>query len=182
MEFIRIFAPFLYSVKYDDRTKDEYHRLFDQWNDLDYLIDFFEQNEDFLKKPIWCKVPVPEAATQQVVKEAAEMEDWLEQLADNCKKNRGDDYDSLFQFLNKKRYEKVIDRLPMKSYGYMRPSMIRMYAIKLKSNCYVITGGGIKLNDAIQDSPALDHVLHEIDSVRKFMIENGIIDQNDLIE
>ena len=69
----------------------------------------------------------------------------------------------------------------MKSYGTGRPSFLRMYAIKLKSNLYVITGGGIKLADKIQDSPDLQkHVLQNIDKVRTWLIQNGIIDAQDL--
>ena len=64
----------------------------------------------------------------------------------------------------------------MKSYGTGRPSFLRMYAIKLKNNLYVITGGGIKLADTIQDSPDLQN----IDKVRAWLIQNGIIDEQDL--
>ena len=45
-----------------------------------------------------------------------------------------------------------------------------MYAIKLKNNLYVITGGGIKLVDTIQNSPDLkDHVIKNIDNVRALL-------------
>lgn len=56
-----------------------------------------------------------------------------------------------------------------------------MYAIKLDSNSYLITGGGIKLGDTIQNSPDLkDHVLQNIDKVKAWLKQNGISDSNDL--
>ena len=69
----------------------------------------------------------------------------------------------------------------MKSYGTDRPSLLRIYAIKMGANTYLITGGGIKLADTIQDSPDLkDHVLKNIDRVREFLKANGIMDSDDM--
>lgn len=51
------------------------------------------------------------------------------------------------------------------------------------SNCYLITGGGIKLADTIQNSPGLkDHVINNIKFVRTYLKENGILDEDDLTE
>ena len=75
----------------------------------------------------------------------------------------------------------VYEYIPMKSYGPGRPSFLRIYAIKLKNNLYVITGGGIKLADTIQNSPDLkDHVIKNIDKVRAWLKDIGIIDEQDI--
>lgn len=69
----------------------------------------------------------------------------------------------------------------MKSYGPIRPSLLRMYAIRFASNMYLITGGGIKLADTIQNSPDLkDHVLQNIDKVRSWLKAKGIYDSDDI--
>lgn len=69
----------------------------------------------------------------------------------------------------------------MKSYGDGRPSLLRMYAIKMDRNTYLITGGGIKLGATIQESPGLqDHVIQNIDKVRAWLKENGIMDADDM--
>ena len=79
------------------------------------------------------------------------------------------------------KYKYEIKLVPTKSYGTGNPSFLRIYAIKMGKNTYLITGGGIKLADTIQNSPDLkDHVLQNIDRVRKFLIENGIWDSDDL--
>lgn len=71
----------------------------------------------------------------------------------------------------------------MKSYGTYRPSLLRIYAIKMKENEYLITGGGIKLADKTQNSPDLkDHVLQDIDKVITFLKENGILEAEDMNE
>lgn len=53
--------------------------------------------------------------------------------------------------------------------------------IKMKANTYLITGGGIKLADTIQNSPDLkDHILQDIDLVRDYLKRNGIMDSDDI--
>lgn len=79
------------------------------------------------------------------------------------------------------RYKYELEYPPMKSYGSGRPPLLRMYAIKIQPNCYLITGGGIKLADTIQNSPELkDHILQDIDKVRSWLKTNGIIDSDDM--
>ena len=51
----------------------------------------------------------------------------------------------------------------------------------MAANTYLITGGGIKLADTIQNSPDLkEHVLQNIDKVREFLQANGIMDSEDM--
>ena len=69
----------------------------------------------------------------------------------------------------------------MKSYGTKSPSLLRLYAIRLDSNCYLIVYGGIKLGDSIQNSPVLkDKVFNKIDSVLSFLKANGITNSDDI--
>ena len=69
----------------------------------------------------------------------------------------------------------------MKSYGVSSPSLLRLYAIKLDSNCYLIVYGGIKLGDTIQNSPILkDKVFNKIDKVLNYLKINGIEDSEDI--
>ena len=61
------------------------------------------------------------------------------------------------------------------------PSLLRLYAIKIDSNCYLIVYGGIKLGTTIQDSPVLkDNVFKKIDQVLSYLRVNGITDSNDI--
>ena len=131
MEIIPIYPPFIYSIQYDEEEENEFDRLFNLWDDVTFVTQFFKSNQSFLRSDIW----------QQIVLE------WL----------------------------------PMKSYGTMRPSLLRIYAIKMEKNTYLITGGGIKLADTIQNSPDLkDHIIQNIDKVRDFLKKNGIYDSNDM--
>ena len=82
-------------------------------------------------------------------------------------------FDEYFHFLDGK-YKCLWTLEPMKSYGTNRPSLLRLYAIKLGPNCYLIVYGGIKLGDTIQNSPVLkDKVFNKIDNVLNYLKANG---------
>ena len=67
----------------------------------------------------------------------------------------------------------------MKAYGTQNPSLLRLYAIKLKSNCYLITGGGIKYCRKMEQSSELQAEIEKIKQVRSFLHKLGIEDEED---
>ena len=61
--------------------------------------------------------------------------------------------------------------------------MLRLYAIRIEENCYLIVHGGIKLTKEIHDTPALrDELFGKIDNVLLFLKANGILEGEDLKE
>lgn len=179
MEIEEIYKPYIYSIKYNGQELSEFDRLFDAWNDITEVVEFMQAHQAYLNDPVWCEQYTPTSAARKVRDEAIELEDLFYNLCKNTDQGKTPDFDSHFKFLGGK-YQ-VYEYIPMKSYGTGRPSFLRMYAIKLKNNLYVITGGGIKLADTIQDSPDLqNHVIQNIDKVRAWLIQNGIMDEQDL--
>ncbi|MBR1543286.1 MAG: hypothetical protein IJ626_00095 [Muribaculaceae bacterium] len=182
LEIIAIYPQNIYSIQYNDQEENEFDRLFNLWNDVGYITQFLEDNQEYLNLPIWQQTPNPEDAARQVLQEATKLEELFDSLYENVLKGRKPDFDNHFSFLEGK-YKYFLQWPPMKSYGTYRPSLLRMYAIKMKENVYLITGGGIKLADKIQNSPDLkDHVLQNIDKVRTFLKENGILEAEDMNE
>ena len=181
IDIIKIKDPYIYSVKYEGKEQDEFHRLFDEWNDIDYVLGFMERNSQYLKADVWKKVHEPESAASQVFEEAEELEILFDKLYNNTKAGDENDFDSYFKCLDG-QYKFEIQYVPMKAYGTERPSFLRLYAIKIDKNTYLITGGGIKLSDSIQNSPGIkDHVLQEIEIVRRWLRSNDI-DVDDLMK
>lgn len=174
MEIEAIYPPFIYSIKYDGEIANEFERLLDIWSDMDEVSKFFETNKEFLNADIWSTIKEPEAAAWQVAEEADNLKILFHKLYNNTQKGKQPDFDNHFRFLDGK-YKFEFEYIPMKSYGSGTPSFIRMYAIKMGKNKYIITGGGIKLCKTIQDSPSLkDRVLQDIDKVRSWLMSNGI--------
>jgi len=48
MDIIPIFEPHLYAFRYPTEIKDELERIFELWNDTEYLEYFFESNKSDL--------------------------------------------------------------------------------------------------------------------------------------
>lgn len=179
MEIESIHPPYLFSVRHDDRTLNEFDRLFEEWNDLGSVIGFLEENSHLLGKGTWQHLPTPELAARQVLDEAEEMEDAIERHAGNAEKGRKPDLDSLFHDFGGK-YNLVKEYAPAKSYGSASPSLLRIYAIRLAANTYIVTGGGIKLCRTIQESPGMENVIKDIDNARLWLKNNGITDKDDI--
>ena len=72
-------------------------------------------------------------------------------------------------------------RTPVKAYGTKDPSLLRLYAIKMSSNCYLITGGGIKYCKAMQESPELMAEIEKLKCVLSFLKHLGIEDGEDIV-
>lgn len=184
LEIVEIYKDRLYSIQFDEEILNEYHRVFREWHDIDYLVGFFSKNERYVDTPFWkdagLDAKTPEYSAQKVIDEANELETHIKELIENMEEGREPDLDSYFHFLEGK-YKCLWSLEPMKSYGTGSPSLLRLYAIKLESNCYLIVYGGIKLGDTIQNSPVLkDNVFKKIDNVLSFLKANGITDGEDI--
>lgn len=66
---------------------------------------------------------------------------------------------------------------------HKKPTFLRLYAIRLSQNCYLLVFGGLKLSDSIQNSPELKtEVFKRIDLTLAYMKREGITEQEDLME
>ena len=63
---------------------------------------------------------------------------------------------------------------------YGHSSWLRLYAIKLIQGNYIITGGAIKLTATMQEREHTRQELVKIDRVRRYLLEEGIIDDEGL--
>jgi hypothetical protein len=184
VEIVEIYKDWLYSISFDEKDLNEYHRVFREWHDLDYLVAFFSKNKDYVNTDFWKKAGLnpdnPEQSAERVIQEADDLETYISDLVANCNNGVKPDFDEYFRFLGGK-YKCLWSLEPVKSYGTISPSLLRLYAIKLDANCYLIVYGGIKLGDKIQNSPILkDKVFNKIDLVLSFLKTNGIADSEDV--
>lgn len=83
MEIIKIYPPFLYSIKYDETDDNEYDRLFNQWNDVNYVVSFMNEHKSMLSNDVWVDVREPEDAARQVLEEAEDLEELIDELCKN---------------------------------------------------------------------------------------------------
>ena len=99
LEIIAIYPQYIYSIQYDGQKENEFDRLFDLWNDVEYITQFLEDNQEYLSSEIWQHTPEPEDAVRQVLEEATKLEELFDYLYNNVLQGRKPDFDSHFSFL-----------------------------------------------------------------------------------
>lgn len=180
MEIIIIFRTqkqSLRSFKYSGQDSDEFDRLFDKWYDPIYLEDFFKQNEKDLKSGFYGKISIKEAV-MLTISEAEELEKQLMGIYDSTDEHPKF-LNSLFKPLDNTTLTK--DGLEKsKAYGTIEKSIIRLYAIKVPDNSYVITGGAIKLTKTMMESKHTQDELIKMDNCLAYLRNQGIYDEDGL--
>ena len=163
MEIVPIFDAHLYSFKYPGEEFDELERLLDEWNDIEMLRNFFEENSQDLK---YFQIEVDDAIIQ-TRKEA----DALRKKLINLSKTVNPDLDSMFANLDD--YEtRIVPLAKQKS----KRRWLRIYALRIDTNTYIITGGAIKLTHEMKDRLHTAKELDKLESGRNYLKDQGVFD------
>jgi hypothetical protein len=181
LEIIPIFAENIWSIQYDNEELDEYSRAFNSWHNIEYLYDFIEDNKKLLDDPFWNTYDI-ERIVWLIYEEARSWEAVLHQLYKNSQEGQKPDFDDKFFPISKNIYEWRL--LRTKAYGKSRdisPSFLRLYAIKVANNAYIITGGAIKLTKTMNECAYLKKELIKLENVRRWLQREGLSDIDDLI-
>jgi hypothetical protein len=87
--------------------------------------------------------------------------------------------ESLFAF----HYESEIENeLEILSKRKGRQNLLRIYAIKIDSNCYVITGGAIKITETMQGHQDTLLELTKLEKCKQYLKENDVFDSDSFYE
>lgn len=176
MKIINIFElefESLYSVQYDTEQKSEFHRLFELWNDSEYLRTFFEEHQEDLNNEFWGGITIDQAISK-TRKESKLLEKKLLRTAKLGKTEKYETLSTLFEKLSEKYIEPLYFR--EKAYGLLTPSWLRIYAIRIEPNYYVISGGAIKLTEDMNSRKHLLLELKKLDLSRQFLLDNNTDD------
>ncbi|WP_045115041.1 hypothetical protein, partial [Microscilla marina] len=132
MKIVSIFAQQLYSFVYqiDDGSynTDEYDRLMGLWTDVDYLRSYAKENNILdINKFVLDRL-----------EDAEEVQDLLEELTTQHNPLE-------YYFTPLYDHETRVKILSLQK-GKINQNKLRLYAIKIDDNCFVITGGAIKMS------------------------------------
>lgn len=180
MNIIAIFAVVnnsLLSVRFEKEEFDEFTKLFNQWNDIEYLEQFFEENNADLKSGFYGDITI-EDAVFRTINEAEILEEYIIHIAKtgnaNPEKSR---LDLMFSPLHKNDY--TIQHLQSKAYGRGKSSWLRLYAIRIAENLYIVSGGAIKLTSTMNDRSHLLRELEKLKATQRYLRENDLINEDD---
>ena len=92
--------------------------------------------------------------------------------------------DTLFRPLDNSRMsESVLSKEKARPHYILRHvSWLRIYAIKLASDVYIITGGAIKLTATMQEREHTRRELVNMEKVRSFLLNERIIDEDGFLD
>ncbi len=163
MKIIPIFEPYLFSIQYENEEFDELERLFENWTDIEILEEFFESNKNDLK---YFRMDIEEAIIETGIEAKAFRKKMLTLLNEDKP-----ELDSLFENLDVNE-TRIYELLKQKS----KRRWLRLYAIRIDRNSYLITGGAIKLTLKMDERPHTQLELDKLDRCKNYLRDNNVFD------
>lgn len=180
MKIVDIFAivkDTLYAIQFEANDCDEFTLAFRNWNDTEYLESFFENNKNDLQSGFYGAITI-EDAVFSTIDEATKFEEKIRKVAKNGKFNTNDSLqDLVFEPLHKKDQTYTLQE--SKAYGTEKKSWLRIYAVRISAECFVVSGNAIKLTESMQQR---DHTVIELSKLKitaSYLKENGLLQEDD---
>lgn len=164
MEIVCIFAGHLFSFHYKHEAENEFERLMSLWTNVAYLYAFARQNNE----------EDVEGFVEAVLREAEAVQDFLARL-----KQKKVLYGSYFVPLNDAEWKNP--DLSLRK-GKVERNRLRLYAIKIDEDCFVITGGAIKMSQTMQGHPDTSKELDKLKNARRYLRQNDVFDEGSFFE
>jgi hypothetical protein len=180
MKIVDIFAIVknkLLSVQFEPNDCDEFTLAFRNWNDTEYLEDFFENNKNDLQSGFYSNISVEEAIFS-TIDEAIKFEATIREVAKIGKfKIQSSLQDLVFYPLHKN--DQAYKLVESKAYGEEYKSWLRIYAIRINPECYVISGSAIKLTENMNERVHTSDELDKLKITAAYLKENGLLEEDD---
>lgn len=165
----------LWSVVYEGESVDALTNTLSEWMDPGYLFSFFSENLSDLGA--FFHITNVDQAIYDTLSDAASLTCLIMDISPSA------NLDELFRPLeNSRMKEMILSKEKAKGNRVSgHPSWLRIYAIKLEKNIYLITGGAIKLTHYMCERQHTLNELTKMESVRNYLIEKGIFDTEGLL-
>lgn len=166
----------LWAVEYDGFDDNVLRKMFSEWEDSEFLYTFFKQNLSDLSE--YFHITNVEQAIYDTGADAIALKSTILDISPDAK------LDSLFRPLENHRFREMeLSREKAKGEGIAgHKSWLRIYAIKLEPDTYIVTGGAIKLTRTMEER---EHTLQELlnlERVRNFLIKQSVFDLDSFID
>lgn len=162
----------MWAVKYEDCPNNALYMLFEQWNDVAFLREFFKANIDDLTS--FFKITDVNEAIYDTIEDSENLQCLIMDISPDA------DLDRLFRPLENSRIGEMLlgkEKARLND-SNKHASWLRIYAIKLEPGIYVITGGAIKLTRTMQERQHTLLELQKMEQVRRFLLDNNVIDKD----
>ena len=163
MKIVPIFAESLYSFHYAEEEENELDRLLNLWSNAEYLYNYAKINNQ----------SDPNSFVLDVTKNLDQVIDLLNDLNDN-----NESFTKYFEPLSISEWNQALPRQK----GKIKNNSLRIYALKVEANCFVITGGAIKMGQKMQDHPDTQKELDKLKAAQNYLKEKGVFDTDSFHE
>ena len=165
----------LWAVRDMEKPKNELALLFDSWNDIGFLMDFFMENLDDLKQ--FFHIQRISDAIDDTMDDAEELQRLILDIPYT------ENLDELFTPLGSADLTiRELTREKARNWDRIgHASWLRVYAVRLEKNVFVVTGGAIKLTRSMQERPHTQEQLDKLNSCRQYLLDNGVFDADSFI-
>ncbi|MDD4672056.1 MAG: hypothetical protein PHI03_03905 [Bacteroidales bacterium] len=162
MKIVRIFADQLFAFHYETEADNVLRKLLSLWNDIAHLHQFVMRH----KADVPQNLPIP-TLISQLIDNANHIDDTLNEISTAPHRS----LEEFFNPLNNQEYH-IVELSKQKG----RKNYLRLYAIRIDKNCFVITGGAIKFHHLNRDRPHTQQEMKKIDKCRNYLKDNGVFD------
>jgi len=168
----------LFSIHLDNEREDEATKCIEHWLlNSQYLYDFFTLHQDDLNSGYYGKaISIPEAINYTQI-EAEYLFAKLERLAISGTNKGNDNLSTAFQPLRDLDYTQTLLQ-QVKAKTKIKKKWLRIYAIKIGPNTFIVTGGAIKLVGKMKEKNHLLKEKQKLDDIKYYLKEEGILDQD----
>lgn len=173
----------LHAVHYDNEVMNEWERLMELWNDTEYVTDYCYKNQSFLSDPHFEKASIQDII-DKIRKEVEYLEEYLDDFTNGTFTNaKAENLQAIF--LPLKNNQTTLPDLQMTKFKHtdrrsFRKPILRIYALRVGVNTFIITGGAIKLTKTMEGHPDTKKELEKINAVRKYLLYHNITDKEQL--
>ncbi len=208
MKIVRIHSPHLFAVRYDSDRLNVLFKVYSRLTDEKYIRGFLESFAGRISDHIVDHLGFDREETEEYIAEINNrMIDIYDEIRQTClhiSEGKVADFGNFFEpHSTRDRRESSrgggkstkynVPHLPVKCWGSgYKPSLVRIYAIELARDCYIIIYGGIKIDLDTADCPAFDEdgkettleeeIRKRVLAVSDFLVEKGIVDKEGLLQ
>lgn len=155
----------LWAVRYEGENENALFHCLDQWNDVEWLRDFFLKNKDDLES--FFNVTDVNEAISDTIEDADKLQCLILDLSPEA------DLEKIFRPLDNRQTAAIILNKEK-----ARLSWLRLYAIRLEKGSFIVTGGAIKLTATMSERQHTFQELAKMEKVRNFLLDEGIVDRD----
>lgn len=156
----------------------EYDRLFDLWFDRNYLLNYCKANSVYIFNDYW-RFNRLEQFIEMVVDEADKLLEMFDDFAANGFGPDSGILQTIFLPLDNS-FKNVPVLQETKAKAETNKGKLRLYALRVDKNTFVLTGGCIKLTHRMEEHKDTQQELEKLSYVAEFCRRNKIYDQDNL--